>query len=228
MAVTLGNVTFDEAHTTVREKLEEVGGRNERRITVSGMIADQNTVAGIEAQLDAILDAASVEDFLAELSLRSGRRFLVRRNAFVREIQGESLVGSFTLELAAQNPFEESTGTTTENWSISASGQTLVVSSAGNVYARPKITFIPTGTVINPTFSDGTRIFAFSGTVQNGEKFIVDPEANVVTLQGIDVTPYTTGDFPRIAPEGTTLTYTDDPSSSHTALAILTFRDRWW
>ena len=38
MAVTLGSVTFDDAHTTVREKLEEVGGRNERRITVSGAI----------------------------------------------------------------------------------------------------------------------------------------------------------------------------------------------
>ena len=82
MAITLGPVTFDDAHTTAKEKLEEVGGRNERRVTVSGAIVGQNTVAAIEAQLDAILDAASVEDFSAELSLRSGRRLFVRRNEF--------------------------------------------------------------------------------------------------------------------------------------------------
>ena len=61
MPITLGSVTFDELNTTVREKQEEVGGRNERRITLSGLILGESSVTAIEAHLDAMLDAASLE-----------------------------------------------------------------------------------------------------------------------------------------------------------------------
>jgi hypothetical protein len=56
----------------------------------------------------------------------------------------------------------------------------------------------------------------------------MDGRSGVVTLEGADVTPYTSGEFPRIAPEGTTLTYEDDAASSHTAAVTVAFRDRWW
>ena len=228
MAITLGPVTFDDAHTTVRDKLEEVGGRNQRRITVSGAIVGQSTVSAIEAQIDAILDAASVEDFSAELSLRSGRRLFVRRNEFSREVQSEALAGAFTLELEAKDPFEESTSITTVNWTVTASGQTQAASSAGTVYAKPKISLVATGTIIDPSFSDGTRTLAYSGTVQDSETLVLDAATASATLEGSDVTPYTSGVFPRISPEGVTLTYTDDAGSSHTAQVTITYRDRWW
>ena len=228
MAITLGPVTFDDAHTTIREKLEEVGGRNERRITISGAIVGQNTVAAIEAQIDAILDAASVEDFSAELSLRPGRRLFVRRNEFSREVQGEALVGAFKLELEAKNAFEESTSITTVNWTVTASGQTQAASSSGTVYAKPKISLVATGTIVDPSFSDGSRTISFSGTVQDGETLVLDADAATATLEGSDVTPYTSGSFPRISPEGVTLTYVDDAASSHTAQITVTYRDRWW
>ena len=38
MAIVLGSVTFDETHTTVRERFEEVGGRDARAIDISGVI----------------------------------------------------------------------------------------------------------------------------------------------------------------------------------------------
>ena len=228
MAITLGPVTFDDAHTTVREKFEEVGGRNERRITVSGAIVGQSTVSAIEAQIDAILDAASVEDFSAELSLRSGRRLFVRRNKFSREVQNEALVGAFTLELEAKDTFEESTSITTVNWTVTASGQTQAASSVGTVHAKPKIALVATGTIVDPSFSDGTRTLAYSGTVQDSETLVFDAATASATPEGSDVTPYTSGSFPRISPEGVTLTYVDDAGSSHTAQITVTYRDRWW
>ena len=228
MAITLGPVTFDDAHTTVREKLEEVGGRNERRVVVSGAIVGQNTLSAIEAQIDAILDAASVEDFSAELSLRSGRRLFVRRNEFSREVQSEALVGAFTLELEAKDTFEESTSITTVNWTVMASGQTQAASSGGTAYAKPKFSLVATGTIIDPSFSVGTRTISFSGTVQDGETLVLDAVTASATLEGLDVTPYTSGVFPRISPEGVTLTYMDDAGSSHTAQVTITYRDRWW
>ena len=228
MSITLGSYTFDATHTSVQEAYEEVGGSDARVITVKGLVVGMGTAADIEAALDAILDAASVEDYSAALSIRSGRQLWVRRNAFTREVSAESRIGSFTLELYARNPFEESVAEHSEPWAISASGATLAVSSAGNVFAQPLITLVATGDVVNPAVSDGTRTIAYQGTVSNGSTLIFDGVANTVTLDGDDVTPYSTGLFPRIDPDGTTLTYTDDASSSHTATATVAYRDRWW
>lgn len=228
MAITLGSVTFDEAHTTVQEKQEEVGGGNERVITISGMIVGKSSIAAIEAQLDAIVDAASVDDYGVEFSLRAGRRLFVQRGTFVREVSEEPLVGSFTLTLMAKDPIEESTALTTVNWSISASGATKGATANGNVFSESKITLVATGTIVNPSFGDGTRTLSYSGTVADGETLVFDGEARMATLEGVDVTPYTAGEFPRVSPEGTTLTYTDDTASSHTATVTVVFRDRWW
>lgn len=228
MPLTLGDVIFDEAHTHVREYYEEVGGRDERRIIVSGLIVGENATAEIEARLDAILDAASAADYSAELSLRAGRRLRVRRNTFRREISAEKLVGAFELELHARDPFEEATAPTITDWPIAASGATLELAAEGNVESPAIITLIAAGDVVGPSFSDGERALAYAGTVVDGQELRIDGGARTVTLDGEDVTAYTAGAFPLIAPEGTTLTYTDDPSGSHTASASVEFRDRWW
>ncbi|HIJ74645.1 MAG TPA: hypothetical protein HPP83_11145 [Candidatus Hydrogenedentes bacterium] len=228
MAITLGAVTFDDKHTTVREKQEEVGGRNERQIEIVGVILGESSLSDVESKLDAIADAASEEDYSAVLSVRAGRRLLVRRESFVREVARESLAGSFALKLAAKDPFEEASSTTNVNWTISISGATKAVSANGNVFSRPTITLVASGAVVNPSFSDGTRTIAFSGTVADGETLVLDAVTGLATLEDEDVTPYSSGLFPRISPEGTTLTYEDDDASSHAASVTVGFRDRWW
>ncbi|MCP4639279.1 MAG: hypothetical protein GY851_02530, partial [bacterium] len=115
-----------------------------------------------------------------------------------------------------------------ENWSIAASGATKNVSTAGNASARPKISLTANGDLINPAIGDGERGIAFSGTVESGAVLEFDGDAQQVLLDGVDMTPYSQGEFPRVAPDGTTLTYTDDDASSHSASATVTFRDRWW
>ncbi len=228
MTILLGSVTLDEANTAVKEKLEEVGGRNERRITISGLVTGLNTAAAIEARLDEILDAASLADYSAGLVLRTGRRLWARRESYRRELRADELVGAFTLELAARDAFEESADITVLNWTIAASGATLNASSAGTLYARPAIALTASGTLIDPAISDGERTMAFSGTVGDGDVLLLDSASGIVTLDGEDVTPYTAGEFPRIPDDGATLTYTDAFGSSHTAAATVAFRDRWW
>ena len=228
MAITLGSVTFDAAHTTVREKYEEVGGRDARHIEISGVIMGLHSVADIEAQLDAILDAASAEAYDAALSVRDGRRLWVRRAKYTREVSRDSLVGSFTLALDANNPFEESTSLSSVSWTLAGSGATKSVTAHGNVFSPPTISMQAVGIIVNPSFSDGTRTIAYSGTVGTGKILVFDGASGSVLLDGEDVTPYTTGAFPQIAPEGTVLRYVDDPASSHTASVNATYRDRWW
>lgn len=228
MAVTLDTIAFDSAHTTVREAHQEIGGRRERVIEIAGVITGESTAQAIEARLDAILDAASADDYEAELSVRTGRRLMVRRTEFVRQVSAEALAGSFTLKLHARDPFEESTAATSENWAIAVSGATLALASGGNVFALPRIALTATGNVVNPTFSDGDRVIAYNGIVAGGSVLILDGPESRATLDGEDVTPYVNGLFPRVDPAGTTLTYADDEASSHAADVAVSFRDRWW
>ncbi|MBI4556565.1 MAG: hypothetical protein HY706_03195 [Candidatus Hydrogenedentes bacterium] len=228
MPITLSDYTFDDANTTVREKHEEVGGRDARRIEIEGLVLGKTTVAAIEAELDAILDAASKEDFSAELSLRAGRRLWVRRDAFTREVSAAALVGSFELRLLAKDPFEESAQATSVVWSITASGATRAFSSGGNATTGPVITLVAAGEIVNPSFSDGVHLIGYSGIVADGATLVFDGALGEVRLDGDDVTPYSRGSFPEIAPDGTTLIYTDDAASSHTASVTVAFHDRWW
>jgi len=228
LAITLGTHTFDPEHTTVRETHQEVGGRRERVIEIAGLIVGESTAAAIEAKLDAILDAASSEDYAAALSIRPGRELYVRRTEFKREISNDTLVGSFTLKLHARDPYERSIDPTSENWSINASGATLAVSASGNHTSIPTITIAATADLINPSISDGVWTIVYNGTVAAASVLVFDGPNSRATLDGVDVTPYTTGLFPEIAPEGTTLTYLDDAASSHDAEAVVSFHDRWW
>ena len=228
MPITLGTLELDPEHTSVREHLEEVGGRDERRFDVTGLITGESTVDAIEARLDAILDVASQDDYSAAFSLRPGRRFWVRREGFARTIARDSLVGSFTLTLAARDPFEVAVDPTVATWAISASGATTSLSTAGNLFSKPAVSLVAVGDLVNPSFSDGERTIAYTGTVGDAQTLVFDAPEGKVLLDGEDVTPYCSGLFPRIEPEGTTLTYEDDAAGSHTADVTVTYRDRWW
>jgi hypothetical protein len=228
MAIVLSTVTFDELHTSAREKHEEVGGRDGRRIEISGVIAGEQTVAAVEARLDAILQASSSEDYTAALSLRPGRRLWVRRVQFSRDVSRSTRVGSFVLTVEARCPFEESIEARSVAWPITTQEAELPVAAEGTAYAPPVLAVVASGTLINPSFSDGTRSILFSGAVQDGQTLVFDCAEGRAILAGEDVTAYTGGLFPYIAPDGTTLRWADGSGSSHQANVTVSLRDRWW
>jgi len=224
---TLDTYEFDDRHTSVSDTVDEVAGRTRRTFVVSGLIVGKATAAEIELELDAIADVASEGRWIA-FSIRTGREITVERTEMSRRVDAAERIGSFTLRLAAADPFERSSTVTEEPWSITSSGDTRLVETDGNVYSEPLIEMVASGDVVNPTFSDGERTIQYLGTVADGETLAIDGAARTVTLENDDVLPYTTGEFPRVGPEGTTLTYTDDASSSHTASVTVSYRDRWW
>lgn len=227
MSITLGAVVFDRRYTAVQEKYEEVGGSDERVVILNGIVAGESTVADIEARLDAVLESASVSDYSTILALRSGRRLNVRRNSFQRDINADQLTGSFRLELGARDPFEESDAETSVVWNVAVSGATQGLSTSGNTDTHTVVTLVAAGSVVNPVVSDGMRSISYSGTVADGETLVFDGESGLVTLEGVDVTGYTAGEFPRVSPGGSTFTYTDDVISSNTAAVTVRYRDRW-
>jgi hypothetical protein len=227
MAVSLGAVAFDPECTSVEEKLAEAGGRDERTVKISGMILGESTKAAVEAQLDAILDAASAEDFGAELSLRAGRRLWVRREWFTRAVAEDKAIGSFTLDLAARPPYEEAVTPQSVSWTIAAHGDAVTLSVGGNVCAWPVITLTAVGELVAPSVSDGSRLWRYAGTAPAGSTLVMDTGAGTMTLNGADVTAQTRGLPPRLNPGEATLTYAAD-GGSHAADAVVSYRERWW
>lgn len=228
MAIILGNYTFDAARTAVIEKWDEVAGRDARIIQIKGIVDGLSSPELLETALDAILKVASECEEQTVLSLRPGRRLYVRRTGFSREIQRDAVVGTFGLTLEAQNPFEESETVVNVAWSITESGGSTLITAAGSAPALPVITLTAIGTIMEPGISDGTRQIVYPGMVTNGKSLVLDVSAGMATLDGLNVTPYTVGLFPRLAPGGTTLHYTDSMDSSHRATASIAYRDRWW
>lgn len=228
MVITLGTVTLETEWTTFRERIEEIGGRDAREIVVTGLVTELESVDAIEARLDAIVDAASQTDYSAELAVRPGRVLFVRRKAYAREVQREELLGAFALTLEARDPYEWSAAETVVAWTIDADPHALAVSTPGTVEALPVIDLVPQADVSAPAVGDGTRTLTYSGVIAAGQTLIFDSERSRAFLDGEDVTPYTTGEFPRIDPGGTTLTFTDGSASAPAVDAEVRFRDRWW
>ena len=164
MPITLNTYTFDPALTSAREDQQELAGQDGRMIRISGVLQGLADNAAIESALDAILAAAS-DDAPALLSLRAGRQLRVRREKFTREIQRDARIGRFELLLKAEDAFEQSASTYTWPWTLSVSGQTKAVTSAGSAPSPTLITLQATGTLINPTFSDGTRTITYTGVL---------------------------------------------------------------
>lgn len=228
MAITLGNYAFDPAHTAVRETHQEVGGRRERVVEINGVIVGASTPAAIEARLDAILSASASDAYTAALSLREGRRLFVRRTEFERHVSQDALTGAFVLKLHARDPIEESIVADTVNWTVQASGSTVVLATEGTAPAPLSISLYAMGDVVSPAFDDGERTITYDGTVPDGSTLIFDGVTQRAVLDGEDVTPYTQGLFPCADPAGSTLRYTDAAASSHHANVTVVYRDRWW
>lgn len=227
MAITLGNYTFTQPLTALHETLEELGGRDARAIKLQGILQGFTTQAALEAELDLLLASASASEAVP-LSLREGRQFLVRRTGFKREIVSSPLTGAFTLSLEANPAFETAIDETTLGWYFGVSGATKVCATAGNLAAPARIELLASQALLNPGFSDGIRSITYEGEVAMGDTLIFDGPGGTVTLEGEDVTPYTRGLIPQIAPPQSTLTYTDDPASSHAGIAVIRYHDRWW
>ncbi len=227
MSILLGSLVFDPDTTIATERHEETGGQDARVVEIRGVVDGLGSAGVVQAALDAVLAAASAEESVA-LSLRTGRRLWVLRKSFERMLSADGLSGSFVLTLEAENPFEESETETVVSWVVGQSGASQMLNTGGSADSMVRVSMVASGTVVDPGFSDGLRTIRYAGLVGNGQTLLVDGLAATVRLDGVDVTPYTSGAFPRVSSGGTELSYTDDASSSHHATVTVSYRERWW
>lgn len=227
MAISVGGHTFDATTTVAQEAYEVVGGSRTRAIRITGLVRSVGNLSDLIEALDTIAKVAS-ESVPTVISLRAGRRLFARREKFVREVNARALVGSFVLDLRADDAWEEAETLKETTWTITLSGATRSVTNDGNADAMPVISLTAESVLHTPALGDGVRTLTYEGTVPNGATLVIDSAQRRVLLDGADVTPYTFGEFPFLEPGATTLEFTDDPSSTHLASAVVAFRDRWW
>lgn len=228
MPIRLATLTFDNRFVQAREIHQETGGKDARIIELRGMVHVSESRAAFLAAVDAVLHAASSQGNAVPLSLRPGRRLLVRRLQFERETAEDAATASFRLKLEAEDPFEYSEEEHGAPWHITASGAAIFLEPAGNVDALPAIELIAQDTLRAPAITDNTHALTYPGEVHTGQRFFVDCAEKRVWVDALEVTPHCLGEFPRLVPGNAVLTYFDDPASSHLAEGAVRWRDRWW
>ena len=228
MSISVGGYVFNTRTTVVREQYEQVGGKQTRAIRVTGLLRGAADEAGLIAALDGVTLAVSADAPVA-VSLRPGRRMLARREGFVREVNGAHAYGTVCAGPARRNGVggvgDAARGAVDHR---AVGRRPLDVVNQGNANAAPVIALTAEDVLITPAVSDGVRTLTYGGNVDSGSTLVFDGEAREARLDGALVTGYTSGEFPLLAPGETTLTYTDDPGSSHLVTGSVTHRDRWW
>lgn len=227
MGITLGEYAFGESVTSVRESLKERGGRDARVVLIKGVLEGFASVAALEAELDALVAAASDAEEVA-LVLRPGRRLWVKRTGFVREVYRDALTAAFELSLEAPDAVEEAEEESVVAGVYTDTQQTLSVPANGNTPARPRIALVPEGPLTRPSVGVGDSALTYDGVVAAGQSLVVDAAAGAVLLDGVDVTPYTAGVPPLLAPGSNILTYADESISIPNIAVTVRFHSRWW
>ena len=227
MAIQLGDYMFGESVTSAQEAVKERGGRDARVVILHGALEGHATVEALEAELDAIAVAASATE-LAPLSLRPGRRLLVRRAGFTRQVYRDARTAVFELRLEADDAFEQAEEETVVAGVFMGTQLELEVPANGNTPALPRIAITPSGGVTRPRLTAGGRSLVYDGIVPEGATLVIDAAAGLVSLDDEDVTPYTEGLPPWLPPGSNTLTYSDESEVMPDVAVEVRFRSRWW
>jgi len=225
----IGAFTFPARRTAVDVQTSLVEGRTRKIIRVdtillgSGSLADFLTeVSNLEAEVEK-LDRGE-----ATLSVTAGRYYGGRRLSVQRTLDEAARFAAFEIRLLTEDRYERSLDLHEATKVLTASGDTLIVDHAGNTLARPELTLTAVGNLVRPTLSDGERSIVYEDTLAAGGSLVFDSDLQTALLNGTqNVLPKTSGSFPLLSPGNTTITYTDDPTSSHSGTLLVRFRDLW-
>jgi hypothetical protein len=221
----IGDVTLPETMVTVREEYEEVGGRDARRLRVSGLLP-ATTLSQLQQQMEQLVQR-SFETQLAVV-LRPGRVLWARRARLFHEPCIAAGLSGFTLVLEVPDIFEYSEAEHAETWTVSAAPVSRSFATVGNASALPVCFAQSAAEWTEPSWSDGTRTLTYTGTVPAGTVLRLDASARRVTLDGDDVTPYVTGEFPEIMTPSGVLTFTCAEALTEPVLMEVRYRHRWY
>ncbi len=225
----VGDFTFPERRTVVTVRTREVLSRVRREIEIVSLFCSYASLSQLESDLEALEGALERFDRReAGLSLHPGRYLMGWRRDWQKLIEPQARAASIRLLALTDDRFERSVEEHVLNVSITQQNQATPVSQAGNGLAFPRFLLTATGTLINPSFSDGSRTLTCNVQLSPGETLEIDSDRRSVLKNGTtNVLSQTSGEFPLLEPGGGELVYADDAASSHLGSLEIRYRDLW-
>lgn len=226
MELTIDGYTFDPARTAMREERQEIAGQESRLFRITGMLPSNGDPAAVEAVLD-YLGATLAPEAVVDLFLHPGRRLPVRRQKFTREIHADTGDARFEILLRAEQRYEESTGILDLHWTATESGAQYTFEANGTAIMKPAILLQADAVLTAPSITDGVRTITYNAVLLAGAELRLDSVAAQASLDGVDITPYVSGEFPWIGPGTNLFSYTDETVGAFNAELRIIYSERW-
>lgn len=225
----VGDFTFPARRTVVTVRTREVLSRVRREIEIVSLFCSYTSLSQLESDLERL--EGELERFdrrEAGLSLHPGRYLMGWRRDWRKLIEPQARTASIRLLALTDDRFERSVEEHVLNVTIVQQSQATPVSQAGNGWAFPRFLLTATGTLIDPSFSDGARTLTCNIQLSPGETLQIDSDRRSVLKNGTtNVLSQTSGEFPLLEPGGGELVYADDAASSHLGNLEIRYRDLW-
>jgi hypothetical protein len=227
--VSVGSFTFPARNTAVDVQTRFVEGRTRKVIRVDTILLGSGTLSEFLTRVATL--EGEIEKFdrgEATLSITDGRYSTGRRMSLQRTLDEASRFAAFEIRFLTDDRFERSAVLHETSKVLTASGDTLQVTQQGNAASRPVIVISATGNLVKPAVSDGERTLTYEDDLPAGSELTIDCEKRTAVVDDTEnVLNKTAGAFPLLSPGTTTLTYNDDPSSSHNGTLTVKYRDTW-
>lgn len=227
--VRIGLYNFPEAALAVRVTREEILSRVRKTVRLDALLgpfASMDDLLAERANLEGEL--ARLDSGDAHLHLVFGRYHAASRREHQWAIDAQALTLAAHLQLITADPFERSIDTHEVEVDLAATGGTLTIPHAGNIPSRPALVLTAAATVLRPALTDGARTLTWDGLLAPGDVLAIDADRQTAWRNGTEnVLLDIAGDFPRIAPGGSTLSCTASGASPPNAALRVTWRD-WW
>ena len=226
---TVGDFTFPQERTSLDIQTRIVDGQTRKVVRIDTIILGFGSNAQFLANVELLEGEIELFDQgEVSLSATQGRYYEGRRLRLERTIDEKSRFAAFEIELLTHDRYERSQTLHQENLTITASGDYLDVDQEGNTHSPPQLQLTATGNLVKPVLSDGERSLYYWDTLQAGNNLVIDCDLRTAKLNGsTNVLGKIAGSFPLLVPGESSITYTDDPSSTHNGTLLAKYRDRW-
>jgi len=225
----IGAFTFPVRSTAVDVRTRLVEGRARKLIRVDTILLGSGTLTEFLGDVGVL--EGEIERFdrgEATLSITEGRYHEGRRLSVQRTLDEDAKFAAFEILLITEDIHERSTALHEVAKMITASGDRVAVSQAGNTRSRPRMTLTAVGDLVRPSVSDGERTMTFEETLSAGSSLVLDSDLQTAVLAGEEnVLAKMSGSFGLLGPGETTITYSDDAASSHSGSLLVAYRDTW-
>lgn len=227
--IQIGAYTFPDGQAQATVCREEALSRVRKSIRIDAILGPFDSINEALAMLDDLEGQLALLDIgLADVRIQADRFHMAHRKEYERAVDERTLTASVHIVLLTEDAFERGVQIESHHLNIADGETEIIISQAGNIDALPVLTVQAQGVIINPTVTDGQRTWTYMGTLSPGDALVVDSDQRTAILNGtVNVLNRAAGDFIRLYPDATRISWSEDVASSQQATLTIQYRSLW-